>query len=136
LTVSSASISKLETATAYRNASLATSCHITDMCDHAESRGIRAENPIIQSWRKDWEEQRERAGSYNAAVEAFIGLEDRKRNGGKGTTPQEWRDHFDVVVDKMEIWAERMREILANEQLNGFVANEEALVAADDAKHV
>lgn len=60
---------------------------------------------ILQSWnfwKEEWEKQKGKAGEYNVAVEEFMALEKEENNDSK-TRSQDWKEHFDVVVGKMEV---------------------------------
>ena len=103
------------------------------MCDHARDRGVKQDHPQLQFWEQEWEAQGERAKEFNSAIDAFLKLD----NGGRidtkdnSITTQEWKDRFNAALEKMEIWVEKMKELLANEEVKKFVAEEEVLVAAE-----
>lgn len=52
------------------------------------------------------------------------------------TRSQGWTKQFEVVVEKMEEWASRMREILSEEGVRMLVAEDEKAVAEEAAKSV
>lgn len=122
------SIAKYETAMTYRDASLAIAYRVSLMCEHAEGRRTEGNQSIVEFFKRKWESQEIRARECNSVVDTFITLDGPNHNYGQGTTAQEWRAHFDVVVNRLEIWVERMKEILANREPKRFFADEEALV--------
>ena len=89
---------------------------------------------VLEYWKREWEKQKGRAGEYNAAVERFMVLETEEKNSG--TRSQGWKEQFNVVVEKMEIWAVKMREILSEKGVKKLVAEDEEMVPAEGAKTV
>lgn len=54
---------------------------------------------------------------------------------GKGRS-QAWKEQFEVVVEKMEGWAARMREILEDEGVGKLVAEREGGEGGEAGKSV
>lgn len=90
---------------------------------------------VLEYWKQEWEKQKGRAGEYNAAVEKFMVLETKENDNSK-TRSQDWKEQFDVVVGKMEIWAVKMREILSDEGLRILMAEEKEGEAGEGTKTV
>ena len=125
-------ISSFDTAWNYQVTSREQVYHISSICDHAQDRTDRGNHPQVRFWQQQWEAQKERARGFNSAIEAFLKLDKDYRDDGKETsvTTQQWKDRFRLAVEKLGFWVEKMKELLSNEELKQFVAEEEAYIAA------
>ncbi|CAD6587935.1 MAG: hypothetical protein ASARMPRED_003281 [Alectoria sarmentosa] len=105
------------------------------ICDDADKLGAKLDPSVVEYWNREWEKQKGRAGEFNAAVEDFMVLETEEKNDSK-TRSRVWKEQFNVVVGKMEIWAVKMREILSEKGVKELIAEDEEVVPAEGAKTV
>lgn len=123
------SIAKFEAAPLYRNFIMGYADLICTLCDHAKSRSIESNHPIMEYWSQHCQWHRTLARIHNAALAHFRELEDINYGLGGRAISQKCSEQFDRVVDELMNWIAFMMDALAHEGLEGFIENEIALIA-------
>lgn len=93
------------------------------MYDHAITRGVSPSRPILRKWALEWGRLAEYSKGYSVLIQCFDQLYAHRPRSKE--VLQKLGECFDLLVEVLEKWVERMKKILANRRLIRFVAEEQ-----------